>query len=213
LRWIALIAGAACSAAPAPTTTPLANVAPTSPTVESPGVIVNACVDQRMKAALKWPAARYRGLLFVLADEGRYLATVRISNHTLDCGSCEGPTVFADVVDRAEDLQPTCSYAFGPVSAPRPRARVRSANSSHNDDVSSAHEVTSWLPSAEIDLDGDGRAELTEVARCARTTPSGCSDHVCNRVCKGLRSAGDAEPAPASVHCWSFLPDVEDCTP
>jgi hypothetical protein len=210
LRSIALLAVTACGAAAAPPAVPVANRAPAPPRVELPVVFVHACLDRDMtSASVTWPAAERPGSLFVLVDERGYLATARISNRTHDCDDCDGSTVDADVVDRAKDLQPRCSYALGPVAAPRPRARAVSAHI----DVSIAHDVTPWLAQTDIDLDGDGRPDFTDVARCVHVVRTGCTASVCDRMCEGLRRFGQAEPQRGSVHCSSLLPDVDDCPP
>jgi hypothetical protein len=168
-------------------------------------MVATICTEAGDVASAKWPAARERGRLFVLADASGYVATARIGEHERDCDDCEGPSIDAEIIDRHGVRPPTCFVAVGPVAGPLARARIIDGT------AASRPTSTEWTVSKEIDLDGDARADLAVVTRCAHVLPSGCGDSVCDRTCDGVRIGLVAEVT--SVMCRSFVPDIDDCEP
>jgi hypothetical protein len=170
--------------------------------------IASVCIDPTGSARAAWPAGR-RGGAFVLADANNYVATATIGPHEFECDHCSGPDHDAVLVERGV-ARSGCFTAFGPVAAPFPHARIaRIAGVA----PASAHAVTEWADVERIDVDGDGAFDLALVEQCAEVVPSGCSDHVCHRICTGVRAAGSEVPAAGSVECRRFVPDVADCVP
>jgi hypothetical protein len=180
----------------APDTASLAVVAVCPPTVPS-----------NRAAGAQWPAARFRGALFSVANDHGYLATVRITATSRDCDDCPGPVMDAELVHGRWWNADTCEFAVGPVQAPlRPLRVVRV-----NDGSTGAHAVTPWRERLRIDLDGNGQSDLASVERCDHVAHSGCNDHVCDRTCQGVRAAGAPDSQVGFVECQGYIPDAVDC--
>jgi len=180
-----------------------------------PLTIVYVCPEPY--ASADWPAIRWPDALFSVANERGYLATVRIGRDRHECDHCPGPGVSVAFVHGRSwpDLGggpvvgQVCHPAVGPVTGPLVRQRVlKSAPAALR-----YHATSGWEEWLQIDLDGDGRADLAGVERCDRVTPSGCHDHLCDRRCQGVRKAGAPDAPVTWVKCEGFLPDVADCEP
>jgi len=171
--------------------------------------VIAVCPASRAASA-DWPAARFPGALFSVANDHGYLATVRIKATSRDCDDCPGPVADAELVDGRWWDTATCEFAVGPVNAPLRQLRV----SPMNDTSTGAHAVTPWRERLRIDLDGNGRSDLVGVERCDHVVPSGCNDQVCDRTCQGVRAAAP-DGQVRFVECRGFIPDAVDggCRP
>lgn len=140
------------------------------------------------------------GLLFAVVDERGYRALVRTAAEPSDCDDCAGPRVGIDVVSGSlRGLRH--AVALGPVRGPFPRARV--LRTSPSNDV-----PESWAPITEIDLDGDGAADIADVVRCGAFVTEPRGTRACREVCHGVRDR-DGNLAPERA-CFGFVPDVDD---
>lgn len=203
---------AACGGSEPPVVAP-ANSAP-GDTLPEISAVLDVCtgsgIDAQKKitrwASAQWPAPKYAGKTFELVSRLGPVATVRITSHEIDCDDCPGAGAAADNIEVMAEPLDACYLAIGPLAHPLPRA--------NRDDVPggspvSAHAVTDWTPTEQFDLDGDGRPDVTRVMRCAHVVATGCSDHVCDEVCEGVRQHGGVR----GDHCEHFIPDVDDCVP
>jgi hypothetical protein len=167
-----------------------------------------------------WPAIRWPGVLVSVADETEgYVATFRIGGKWPgDCSHCPGPDADAELVHGQfwpdlDGVPPgqVCLTGVGPVAAPLLTLRLKEL--SIRPRVWEKQSPSEWQPSLEIDLDGDGQADLERVERCDRVIASGCGQHICDRTCSGVRRARDPENRANFVQCSSYIPDMLDCPP
>lgn len=140
------------------------------------------------------------GRRYVLVGEADAATALATEDETQDCDHCLRPRYRAQLLDRAE----APILALGPVHRALRDARAT--------DVGEHGEPgREWRREVSVDVDGDGRDDLEGVVRCGHYIPSGCSDEVCDRVCRGTRTLGEAEAR--GLRCRDFIPDVDDCEP
>jgi hypothetical protein len=191
--------------------TPVIDNRTTAPATVGPTLITSICTDKGDETAIaNWPAIKHPGTQFVLLDTHGYVATFRIGTDEIDCDDCEGESVGAVVVDRGELQNSKCYIAVGPVDAPLRHARVVKEAESLS---AKLHAPSDWSAIDQLDLNGDGRVDLSLVSRCASVVPSGCNDHVCNKKCTGVLRAGEPTSKVDELGCVEFVPDIHDCHP
>jgi hypothetical protein len=178
--------------------------------------VFSVCPPEPEFGNVSWPAARWPGALVSVADETGYLATFRIGSARGECDHCLGPYAEAELVHG--QLWPDvpgvppgriCHSGVGPVAAPLEKLRLKEL--SVVPAVWEQQAPSPWQPSLEIDLDGDGQADLEYVQRCDRVQSTGCNEHVCDRTCRGVRRVGDPESSVSFVECQGYIPDLRDC--
>jgi hypothetical protein len=141
------------------------------------------------------------GELFALVGASSGKGLVRVAGpQPAECDHCVSPRYVTTVL-HAAPLSPI--VAVGGVAGSLPRARAERFEVASPD--------SEWKRELAVDLEGNGSFEVERVVRCDRTAPSGCSDRVCDRICRATRTVGD--PAVRAQSCAGFIPDVDDCVP
>jgi hypothetical protein len=152
-----------------------------------------------------------RGSLFAVIDEAGYAGMIRLTREQEGpCSHCPGPEVYADLVSGRgpSKRDESRAVAIGPIDHPPTHATYRIFNRDLLHATSS-----DWQVVRSVDLDGDGRPDLEDVARCKRWFSSACVARQCIETCSGTRTS---EPSPGEVKdvdCGDGIWDFPDCEP